>query len=109
MNDLCVMKFGGTCLATGEDRLKSVELCISELESYRKAVVVVSAMGRKGDQYSTFLLLGHDSAPLPHEKSCLLACGEVISAAVFADMLRQRGITAATMIFHQIQPSHPTS
>ncbi|MCK4807017.1 MAG: aspartate kinase, partial [Candidatus Aegiribacteria sp.] len=94
MNDLCVMKFGGTCLATEEDRRKSVDLCIRELESYRRAVIVVSAMGSKGDPYSTDTLLELVSSPIPHEKSCLMACGEVISASVFADMLRQRGISA---------------
>ncbi len=91
------MKFGGTCLSTGEDRRRSVDLCIGELESYHKAVVVVSAMGRKGDPYSTDTLLELVSAPIPREKSCLMACGEVISAAVFADMLRQRGITASAV------------
>ncbi len=94
MNDLCVMKFGGTCLSTEEDRRKSVDLCIREFKSFRKAVVVVSAMGRKGDPYSTDTLLELVSSPIPHEKSCLMACGEVISAAVFADMLRQNGIAA---------------
>ncbi len=88
------MKFGGTCLSTEEDRLRSADLCTRELESCRKAVIVVSAMGRKGDPYSTDTLLELVSAPIPHEKSCLLACGEVISAAVFADMLRQKGIAA---------------
>ena len=97
MNDLCVIKFGGTCLSTGEDRQRSLDHCISELASYRKAVVVVSAMGRKGDPYSTDTLLELVSAPIPHERSCLLACGEVISAAVFADMLRQRGIAASAI------------
>ncbi len=97
MNDLCVIKFGGTCLSTAEDRQRSVDLCISELASYRKAVVVVSAMGRKGDPYSTDTLLELVSAPIPHEKSCLMACGEVISAAVFADMLRQKGIAASAI------------
>ena len=91
------MKFGGTCLATEEDRRRSVDLCSGELESYSKAVVVVSAMGRKGDPYSTDTLLDLVSAPIPREKSCLMACGEVISAAVFADMLRQRGITASAV------------
>lgn len=88
------MKFGGTCLATEKDRRKSVDLCISELGSYRSAVVVVSAMGRKGDPYSTDTLLDLVSSPKSHERSCLIACGEVISAAVFADMLRQKGIAA---------------
>jgi len=97
VNDLCVIKFGGTCLSTEEDRRRSVDLCIGEFESYRRAVVVVSAMGRKGDPYSTDTLLELVSAPIPHEKSCLLACGEVISASVFADMLRQRGISASAV------------
>ena len=88
------MKFGGTCLSTEADRRKSVDLCLRELKSYRRIVIVVSAMGRKGDPYSTDTLLELVSAPIPLEKSCLLACGEVISAAVFADMLRQKGIAA---------------
>lgn len=91
------MKFGGTCLSTEADRRKSVDLCLRELKSYRRIVVVVSAMGRKGDPYSTDTLLELVSAPIPLEKSCLLACGEVISAAVFSDMLRQSGITAAAI------------
>ncbi len=57
MSDICVMKFGGTCLATEEDRRRSVELCMEELHDDRKAVVVVSAMGRRGDPYSTDTLL----------------------------------------------------
>ncbi|MEN8208318.1 MAG: aspartate kinase [Candidatus Fermentibacteria bacterium] len=97
MNDLCVMKFGGTCLSTEEDRERSVDLCVRELKSYSRAVIVVSAMGRKGDPYSTDTLLELVSAPVPQEKSCLLACGEVISAAVFADMLRQKGIAASAI------------
>ncbi len=91
------MKFGGTCLSTEEDRRRSVDLCIRELDSYHKAVVVVSAMGRKGDPYSTDTLLALVSSPISHERSCLMACGEVISAAVFADMLRQRGISATAI------------
>lgn len=88
------MKFGGTCLATEEDRRKSVDLCIKELESHRNAVIVVSAMGRNGDPYSTDTLLELVSSPVPQEKSCLMACGEIISAVVFADMLRQKGFSA---------------
>jgi len=94
VSHLCVIKFGGTCLATEEDRLKSTDLCIRELESYDSCVVVVSAMGRKGDAYSTDTLLDLVSSPLPEEKSCLMACGEVVSAVIFADMLRRKGISA---------------
>ncbi len=94
MNNLCILKFGGTCLASEEDRLRSIELCLSELQTYRRAVIVVSAMGRAGDPYSTDSLLDLVSSPFPVEKACLMACGEVISSSVFADMLRQKGISA---------------
>jgi len=88
------MKFGGTCLASSDDRQKSADLCARELESCIKAVVVVSAMGRIGDPYSTDTLLELVSSPIAQEKSCLMACGEVISSIVFADILRQKGIKA---------------
>jgi len=94
MSELCVVKFGGTCLASEDDRSKSADLCAAELRSFKKVIVVVSAQGRRGDPYSTDTLLDLVSTPLPGEKACLLACGEVISAAVFSDLLRQRGITA---------------
>ncbi len=94
---LCVLKFGGTCLATELDRERSADLCASELEKFEKVVVVVSAMGRKGDPYSTDTLLEMVRNPEPGEKSCLLACGEIISAALFADMLRDKGIPAVSI------------
>jgi aspartate kinase len=94
MSGLCVMKFGGTCLATEDDRSRSADLCVRELQSFDRIIVVVSAQGRRGDPYATDTLLDLVSAPLPEEKACLLACGEVLSAAVFSDQLRQRGVTA---------------
>lgn len=97
MSDICVMKFGGTCLATEGDRRRSVELCMEELKDGRRAVVVVSAMGRRGDPYSTDTLLDMVSSPVPRERSCLLACGEVVAASVFADMLRSRGVAATAV------------
>lgn len=97
MSDICVMKFGGTCLATEKDRQRSVELCMEELQGNVRAVVVVSAMGRRGDPYSTDTLLDMVSSPIPRERSCLLACGEVVAASVFADMLRSRGVAATAV------------
>ncbi|OPL19904.1 MAG: hypothetical protein AVO35_00110 [Candidatus Aegiribacteria sp. MLS_C] len=95
--ELCVMKFGGTCLGSAEDRDRSADLCISELAECDRAVVVVSAMGREGDPYSTDTLLGMVNDPPAGEKSCLLACGEVLAASVFADVLRRRGVEAVSV------------
>ncbi len=95
--DLCVMKFGGTCLATPEDREIAADRCLEELRDFDRAVVIVSAMGRRGDPYSTDTLLELVKEPIPEERSCLLACGEVLAAAVFADVLRRRGIPAISV------------
>lgn len=92
MKDLCVMKFGGTCLAEEEERERSADFCMEEIGKHRNAVVVVSAMGRKGAPYSTDTLLGLARDTVPSEKSSLIACGEIISAVMFAQVLRNRGV-----------------
>jgi aspartate kinase len=55
---LVVQKFGGTSVATPQARdrlLHQVKQC--QAEGY-EVVVVVSAMGRKGDPYATDTLIG---------------------------------------------------
>ncbi len=94
MNRLCVMKFGGTCLASIEDRKISLQHCVQQLTKHDKLIVVVSAMGRKGDPYSTDTLLEMVTSPSKPEKACLMATGEIISATVLADMLRSEGVSA---------------
>lgn len=94
MNRLCVMKFGGTCLASVEDRKISLQYCVQQLLKHDKLIVVVSAMGRKGDPYATDTLLEMVSSPSKMEKACLMATGEIISATVLADMLRFEGVSA---------------
>ena len=94
MKDLCVLKFGGTCLATEEDRKISAQHCRDILKEFSRAVVVVSAMGRRGDPYSTDSLLEQVSSPEESERASLMACGEVISAMVFSDLLRCSGLKA---------------
>ena len=66
-----------------------------------KIVVVVSAMGRKGDPYATdtlfSLINGSKSLISKRETDLLLSCGEVISSIVFTDMLLQEGIKATSL------------
>ena len=92
-----VLKFGGTCLSRREDRLRAVEHCLGELQDGCRLVVVVSAMGRRGDPYATDTLLELAGHPLPAEKTGILACGEIIAATVMADMLREAGVGAVAM------------
>lgn len=66
-------------------------------------VVVVSAIGRRGMPYATDTLIGllHDveppMAPEARELDLIMACGEVLSAAVFAHQLKALGYPAAAL------------
>ncbi|PLR97224.1 aspartate kinase [Bacillus sp. T33-2] len=98
---IIVQKFGGTSVrdeSSREHAKKHIQKAISE--GY-KVVVVVSAMGRKGDPYATDTLLslvgGNSSKLSKREHDLLLSCGEVISSAVFANMLLENGINAAAL------------
>lgn len=91
---IIVQKFGGTSVNGEANRLKCVEHLKREIRNGYKVVVVVSAMGRKGDPYSTDTLLAVvESKYLPkREKDLLLSTGELISAAVFSSLLWKIGI-----------------
>lgn len=95
-NGIIVQKFGGTSLATQENRKRAIYHINKELNNNKKVVVVVSAMGRKGDAYATdtlIRLIEDNGASLDkREMDLLLSCGEIISAATLSSMLRQEGI-----------------
>lgn len=91
-----VQKFGGTSLATSEAREHAIRHIKLALREKVKLVVVVSAMGRKGDPYATDTLLdlikrSGGSVP-PRELDMLLACGEMISAITLCSMLTHQSI-----------------
>lgn len=92
---LIVMKFGGTSVATPENRALAFHHVMREINSGNRVTVVVSAMGRKGAPYATDTLISllqeqKDSSI----KDLLISCGETISACVFADGLNSLGIPA---------------
>ena len=97
MKNISVVKFGGTCLADSEGRVKTTDHCLKLLEESDKLVVVVSAMGRKGDPYATDTLSDLATEALPAEKDLLLSCGEIISAVVVSTMIRAKGISVRAM------------
>ncbi|REE94476.1 aspartate kinase [Paenibacillus taihuensis] len=98
---ILVQKFGGTSLSSNEAR----ELVIGHIQRERQRqvglVVVVSAMGRKGDPYATDTLLSlisaHGDSLPPKEQDMLQACGEIISAAVMCSLLRAANIPAVAL------------
>lgn len=96
-----VQKFGGTSIATPEGRLRLSARVEAALGEGLRPVVVVSAMGRRGDPYATDTLLDfarEHSPELPaRERDLLMACGELISAAVVTGVLVGRGIPARAL------------
>ncbi|MBW4840525.1 MAG: aspartate kinase [Paenibacillaceae bacterium] len=98
---ILVQKFGGTSLSTMEAREHVISHVRRELDNGFRLVVVVSAMGRKGDPYATDTLLDlvaeGDSYLPPREQDLLMACGEIISAAKLCSLLAERNISSVVL------------
>lgn len=93
---IIVQKFGGTSLATPEQRnliTKKITESIANSPS-NKFLVVVSAMGRKGSPYATdtFLSLIDRNRTTKDKQDLLLSCGEIISAALLGSSFDKNGI-----------------
>ncbi|WP_281887551.1 aspartate kinase [Paenibacillus sp. YYML68] len=98
---ILVQKFGGTSLSTAEARAHVIEHIQAALNQSYQVVVVVSAMGRKGEPYATDTLLdwiasNGDSLP-SREMDMLMCCGELISAATLCSLLNEQGIRATAL------------
>ena len=66
---ILVQKFGGTSVSTHERRKRVIEKIIKARNEGYAPVVVVSAMGRKGEPYATDTLLSLVSEKLNHENT----------------------------------------
>lgn len=98
-SSLVVMKFGGTSVATKDGRDAIAARVKAHQAKGEKCVVVVSAMGRKGDPYATDTLLALvDQMPTPSQELAMLSSvGEMISSVVVASTLRAHGIAASAL------------
>jgi len=98
---LIVQKFGGTSVRTPESRQMVLNHVREARSQGHDLVVVVSAMGRMGDPYATDTLIDflktHGRKLSPKKKDLIMACGEIISAAVMASYLEAEGIPAEAM------------
>ncbi|SHI78648.1 aspartate kinase [Geosporobacter subterraneus DSM 17957] len=103
--NIIVQKFGGTSVASKELRDKAVEKVIQCIQEGNQPVVVVSAMGRKGDPYATDTLLQIGREPYSEcssrELDLMMACGETISSVVFANTIKAKGYHAAALMGFQ--------
>ena len=95
---IVVQKFGGTSVANFEKMAEVCEIVKKTKETGNDVVIVVSAMGRKGDPYATDTLLGLleqvTNNPTDREKDMLMSCGEIISSTLMASMLTANGVEA---------------
>ncbi len=102
-----VLKFGGTSVDTHEHRLMAARKVIQCLEMGCKPVVVVSAIGRRGEPYATDTLvefltqLDPSVPPHPREKDLMMACGEIISTVIMAQTLRILGYPSVALTGNQ--------
>lgn len=99
--EIVVQKFGGTSVATKELRDKVANKAINLKASGKCPVVVVSAIGRKGDPYATDTLMSL-SQDIYHEFSSreldmLMSCGETISAVLMANTIKAKGYKAVAL------------
>lgn len=96
---LVVQKYGGTSVSTEERRQQVIGKIIKAKEAGNDVVVVVSAMGRKGDPYATDTLLEMlksvpGKTPSDRTKDMIASCGEIISACVLASSIEEHGYAA---------------
>lgn len=98
---ILVQKFGGTSVSNHETRLMVVDKIKNAIEDGFSPVVVVSAMGRKGQPYATDTLLsfvdGEFRQEHPQATDLLMSCGETISTVIMCNELFNRGINAVPL------------
>ncbi|MDF2606634.1 MAG: aspartate kinase, monofunctional class [Bacillales bacterium] len=96
-----VQKFGGTSVRDQHGRQNALKHIKEVITDGYKSIVVVSAMGRKGEPYATDTLLQLIGVPNSHvskrEIDLLMSCGENISAVVFSNLLNQHGLKATAL------------
>ena len=95
---VAVLKFGGTSVASRELRETAFARILDAREAGYAPVAVVSAMGREPAPYATDTLLGLIGGNTGSANAdMLVACGELIAAAVFAEELRAMNVEAVAM------------
>lgn len=92
---IVVQKYGGTSVSTEASRDKIAENAIGLKKQGKQAVIVVSAMGRKGAPYATDTLIelfkengGNNTGA---NLDLIMSCGESICSAVIANTIESLG------------------
>lgn len=94
---IVVQKYGGTSVNTKENRSNIILNVRDALQEGLQPVIVVSAMGRNPEPYSTdalFSLLPNIESTDLRSKDLLASCGEIITAVIVSEELKQEGYKA---------------
>ncbi len=95
---VAVLKFGGTSLATHDERRLAYRRVRDARDAGFATVAVVSAIGRAPAPYATDTLQSLAPAlPANANTDLLLAAGEQIAAAIFAQELSAEGVEAVAL------------
>src|SRR5690625_4903795 len=98
---IIVQKFGGTSVKSKENREHVINHIKDALGKEYKLVIVVSALGRKPDPYSTDALLEMVNFPASNssnrELDLLLSCGETIASVVLSNELKENHVNATAL------------
>ncbi|GGA17182.1 amino acid kinase family protein [Psychrobacillus lasiicapitis] len=97
---MIVQKFGGIAMQDHQNRKLVLARIKKAISIHQKVLVVVSAMGRRGQHYATDTLLDlipSSSSANSVETDLLSACGELISASVLCSELKEAGILATLL------------
>ncbi len=94
-------KFGGTSVATPESRQMVIGHVRRACVAGYRPVLVVSAMGRRGDPFATETLLdlirSDGERPDGRDEDLIFHCGEIISAVVMSHSFKRAGIPAVAL------------
>jgi len=99
---ILIQKFGGTSVSNEEQRKQVVKKVLNAKAQGFFPVVVVSAMGRKGEPYATDTLLSliEDNFKVvnPLALDLLMSCGETISTVIMCNELNKNDIDAVPLM-----------
>ncbi|MDF2505322.1 aspartate kinase [Clostridium sp.] len=99
---IVVQKFGGTSVSTKERRSLVLEKIIEAKQNGYNPVVVVSAMGRKGEPYATDTLLSLIDNSFKENNlqasDLLMGCGEIISTVIMSNELSRKSIDSVPLL-----------
>lgn len=98
---IIIQKYGGSSLRDAAQREGVSRKIIATKTSGYSPVVVLSAMGRKGDRYATDTLIELMKKECPEagqrDLDLIMSCGELYSCIIMAALLRAQGVTATPL------------